>query len=92
MAAADTPELRSMLLAIRAVSGSADPLSDLRQALLDNPENVLALTAMADLLAAQGDMRKAAEYAHEASVLDPQNTVLGRKAADFEARASAANP
>jgi tetratricopeptide (TPR) repeat protein len=92
MAAADTPELRSMLLAIRAVSGSADPLSDLRQALLDNPENVSALAEMADLLAAQGDIRKAVEYAHGASVLDPHNAALARKAADLEARASAANP
>ena len=89
---ADTPEEKSALLAIRALAGSADPLSDLRQALMDNPDNQPALVEMADILAAQGEVRKAALYAHQASILDPRDAALAQKAADLEARAAVAAP
>ncbi|HTO22199.1 MAG TPA: tetratricopeptide repeat protein, partial [Spirochaetia bacterium] len=76
-----TPALASELHALRARAGSADPLSDLRTALRENPDNVEALDAISDALAAQKDYRKAMEYARRASALDPTNATLARKAA-----------
>jgi tetratricopeptide (TPR) repeat protein len=92
LAAADTPELKSMLLAIRALAGSPDPAADLRQALREDPDNPEALVEMADILAAQGELRKAAAYAHQAALLDPRNASLAQKAADLASRAASAAP
>jgi tetratricopeptide (TPR) repeat protein len=91
IAAASDPSVRSTFRALRAAAGSADPLSDLRQALLDNPRNGEALSAIADLFAAQGDLRKAAEFARSAASLDPQNAALAAKAAGFASRADSGN-
>ncbi len=79
-----TPSLRSDLLTLRAAAGSPDPLQDLRAALKENPDNAEALVAIAEALAAQGDHRKAAEYAKRASTLSPGNAALAQKARDYE--------
>jgi tetratricopeptide (TPR) repeat protein len=73
---------------LRSRAGSDDPLRDLRTALRENPDNLEALEAISDSLAAQKDYRKAAEYARRASVLDPSNADLARKAGDLAKLAS----
>jgi tetratricopeptide (TPR) repeat protein len=87
LAAADTPALRAELLTIRATAGSDDPMRDLRYALLVDPENQEALSAISDLFAQQQDWRKAAAYARQASELSPQDASLARKAAELQKRA-----
>ncbi len=87
VAAADTSQARSTMYVIRAAAGSTDPLTDLRFALRENPDNIEALAAIADALAAQGELRKASEYARRAAALDPGNASLAAKAADLAARA-----
>jgi tetratricopeptide (TPR) repeat protein len=84
--------LASELHTLRARAGSDDPLRDLRSALRENPDNVEALEAISDVLAAQKDYRKAAEYARRASVLDPSNAGLGQKAAGLLKQAAAQAP
>ena len=69
---------------IRSQAGSADPLQDLRTALRENPDNVEALAAIAELLAGQKDYRKAAEYARRAAALVPGDAELARKAEDLQ--------
>jgi tetratricopeptide (TPR) repeat protein len=87
LAIAVTPQQKSSLRAIRALAGASDPLTELRQALLDDPDNLDALAAISDVLAAQGDARKAWEYAKRASQLAPNDAELARKAADLAAKA-----
>jgi len=82
------PALASELHTLRAQSGSADPLSDLRTALRENPDNVEALSAISDALAAQNDYRKAMEYARRASALDPTDAALAQKAAALARQAA----
>lgn len=89
IAAAPTPVARSTLRVLRAAAGSPDPLADLRQALLDNPDNVEALMAMADLLAGQGELQKAADYARYAAGLAPEDKDLAARAAGLAAKAAA---
>ena len=84
MAAADTPALRGELYVVRSTAGSADPLRDLRSALLEDPNSVDALIAISDLLAKQQDYRKAMEYAKRAAGLSPENPGIRQKAADLE--------
>jgi tetratricopeptide (TPR) repeat protein len=84
LAVADTPALRGELYVIRAAAGSADPLHDLRSALLEDPDSVDALLAISDLLARQQDYRKAMEYAKRAAGLSPDNPGIRQKAADLE--------
>lgn len=87
LAAADTPALRAELLFIRATAGSEDPMQDLRNALLLDPENREALALISGLFAQQQDWRKAAAYARQASELSPQDTGLAQKAAELQKRA-----
>jgi thioredoxin-like negative regulator of GroEL len=84
MAVADTPALRGELYVIRSAAGSADPLRDLRSALMEDPDSVDALLAISDLLARQQDYRKAMEYAKRAAGLSPENPGIKQKAADLE--------
>jgi tetratricopeptide (TPR) repeat protein len=81
---ADTPALRSELYVIRSTAGSADPLRDLRSALLEDQNSVEALLAMSDLLAKQQEYRKAMEYAKRAAGLSPGNPGITQRAADLE--------
>ncbi len=81
---ADTPALRSELYVIRSTAGSADPLRDLRSALLEDQNSVEALLAMSDLLAKQQEYRKAMEYAKRAAGLSPGNAGITQRAADLE--------
>jgi tetratricopeptide (TPR) repeat protein len=83
------PPLASELYFLRSGSGSADPLRDLRNALIENPDNSEALSAIADVLAGQKDYRKAMEYAKRASALSPDDAVLSRKAAELSRLADA---
>jgi len=75
--------LASELHYLRSRASSDDPLRDLRSALVENPDNVEALGAMADSLAAQKDYRKAAEYARRAAFVSG-DAALARKAEDLE--------
>jgi len=90
LAVADTPVLRGELYVIRSSAGSADPLHDLRSALLEDPDNVDALIAMSDVMARQQDYRKAMEYAKRAAGLSPENPGLRQKAADLQRLAASA--
>lgn len=76
--------LRSELYFIRSTAGSEDPLRDLRSALRAGPDNLEALAAIADALAAQQEYRKAMEYARHAADLAPDNAQLVQKASDLE--------
>jgi Tfp pilus assembly protein PilF len=87
LSAADTAALRAELLYVRSTAGSDDPMRDLRNALLVDPENLEALTAISDLFAQQKDYRKAALYARQASELSPQSASLAQKAADLQKQA-----
>lgn len=82
------PVLASELHTLRSRAASADPLSDLRTALRENPDNVEALDAISDALAAQKDYRKAAEYEKRASALEPANAALAQKAAGLARQAA----
>lgn len=84
MAVADTPALRGELYVIRSTAGSADPLRDLRSALLEDPNSVEALLAISDLLAKQKEYRKAMEYAKRALGLSPENPGIKQRALDLE--------
>jgi len=77
---------------LRSRAGSDDPLRDVRTALRENPDNLEALEAISDSLAAQKDYRKAAEYSRRASVLDPANADLAKKAGDLAKLAATASP
>ena len=80
--------LRSELHTIRALAGSPDPASDLRHALMENPDNTEALVSLSELLASRQDFRKAAEYARHAAELAPDDAGLARRARDLDALAS----
>jgi len=84
LAVADTPALRGELYVIRSTAGSADPLRDLRSALLEDPNSVEALVAISDLLAKQQEYRKALEYAKRAAELSPETPSIMQRAADLE--------
>jgi len=90
MAAAGTAQVRSTLRTLRAAAGSDDPLSDLRLALRDDPDNGEALAAISTALEQQGDLRKAAEYARHAAELAPRDPAIAARAADLAARAAGA--
>ncbi len=90
MTVADTHALRSALYVIRSTAGSADPLRDLRAALMENPDSLDALLAISDLLARQQDYRKAMEYAKRAAGLSPDDPAIRLKAADLERLAASA--
>jgi tetratricopeptide (TPR) repeat protein len=91
VAAAKTPGARSTFRTLRAAAGSTDPMTDLRRALLDDPDNVEALVAITTALEQQGDLRKAAEYARHAAELSPRDPSLAGRAADLAAKAGAGN-
>jgi tetratricopeptide (TPR) repeat protein len=84
-----SPPLSSELYFLRSRAGSANPLTDLRTALIENPDNGEALSAMADILADQKEFRKALEYAKHASELDPDNAALAQRAAEMSKLAQA---
>jgi tetratricopeptide (TPR) repeat protein len=84
------PSLASELHFLRSQAGSNDPLFDLRTALKENPDNGEALSAIADVLAAQKDYRKAMEYAKRASAMAPDNAALAQKAGELAKLADAA--
>ena len=73
------PSLKSQLLVIRSTAGSADPVHDLRAALLEDPRNIAALVGLSDALAKGHEYRKAMEYAKQASALSPGNASLAQK-------------
>jgi len=87
-----TPPQASEMHYLRSRAGSDDPLRDVRTALRENPDNIEALEAISDSLAAQKDYRKAAEYARRASILDPADAALAKKARDLAKLAATASP
>ena len=74
---------------LRSRASPDDAVRDLRSALVENPDNVEALSAMADAMAGLKDYRKAMEYARRAAFLSPGDTALAGKAADMKKLADA---
>ncbi|HEY9593111.1 MAG TPA: tetratricopeptide repeat protein, partial [Spirochaetia bacterium] len=79
---------RSELYLLRSHTGTTDPSDDLRLSLLENPDNLEALTALADLLATQGNLRKALEYARHAADIAPDDPTVSERVRDFQTRAA----
>jgi tetratricopeptide (TPR) repeat protein len=86
---ATTPAVRASLYFLRAqaarqAGGSPDAvLTDLRAALLENPDDLDAILAISDSLASAGDYRKALAYLRHAQELSPED-------ADIRARINTA--
>jgi tetratricopeptide (TPR) repeat protein len=86
--AATDGTLRSDLFMLRSGAGSDDPLRDLRSALRENPDNGEALAAIAEILAAGKEYRKAMEYARRAAQLAPDDRALVDRLHELEALAA----
>lgn len=84
LAEAKDPRVRSKLYVVSALSGSADALQDLRSALYEDPDNVEALLAISDALAAKGDYRRALGYQKRAAELSPGNAGIAQRARELE--------
>ena len=76
----ESSAVRSSLLTLRAslIEGEspAEAYTLLREAVMENPENVAALIGIADLYVEQRELRKATLYLKVALTLDPENTAL----------------
>jgi tetratricopeptide (TPR) repeat protein len=75
---AQTPELHSTLLTLQA-SMTGDPeeaLALVREALMEHPQNYLALVKITELYVDQRELRKASLYLKQAIALDPNNAAL----------------
>ncbi len=75
---------RTLLAAMERASNADAAMKDLRSALLDDPNNIEALIAIADLLASLGQYHGAVGYLKHAAELSPEDAGLMVKIADYE--------
>jgi tetratricopeptide (TPR) repeat protein len=77
---ADTPALRSTMLTLQATlleeEAPEEALALIREALMEHPQNYLALVKIAELYENQRELRKASLYLKQAIALDPNNVAL----------------
>ena len=78
LAAVEDPKLRSRLhvLQARLAAGGEEALAKLRQALLDDPDNLDAIRRMAAVYLDSRRLREASLYLKRAVQLDPENGAL----------------
>jgi tetratricopeptide (TPR) repeat protein len=75
---AETPAQHSTLLTLQAslIQDPEEALALVREALMEHPQNYLALVKIAELYVEQRELRKASLYLKQAIALDPNNTAL----------------
>jgi len=77
---AETPALHSTLLTLQASmieeQSPEEAMALVRDALMEYPQNYLALVKIAELYVQQRELRKASLYLKQAIALDPNNTAL----------------
>jgi tetratricopeptide (TPR) repeat protein len=77
---AETPALHSTLLTLQASmieeQSPEEAMALVRDALMEYPQNYLALVKIAELYVEQRELRKASLYLKQAIALDPNNAAL----------------
>ena len=75
---AETPAAHSTLLTLKSsmIEDPGQALSLVREALMEHPQNHLALVRIAELYVDQRELRKASLYLKQAIALDPNNAAL----------------